>query len=310
MEVYESSGRMARKKGLSEVLGLNINGDLPDEKIIDVAFKADEVGVVIWIGENELFKDPFYVADLIANFVSVPIGFGIVSPLRRSCSEIVERVRGLMNKHSNEFLLGIAPGKFKDPKTALEITLKCLRRLKRELEVPIFCGCSSPLITAKASKIADGILFNYCHPDFLRWISRFAERDIIKVAFAPSLILPSEFEQDLLLACAIVSCSSRKFVEEFGFVDMCRDFAFDFGRLISIRQKGGNLLEVDEFKKILMYKDVLLEKFSISGRLDEVKGKINDILKICDHVVLGDPFFRDRKAVDLLIRLVELGYLE
>ncbi len=297
---------MARKKGLFEVLGLNINGDLPDEKIVEVALKADEVGVVIWIGENELFKDPFYVADLIANFVSVPIGFGIVSPLRRSCSEIIDRVRSLMNRYSNEFLLGIAPGKFKDPKTALEITLRCLRRLKRELGVPIFCGCSSPLITAKASKIADGILFNYCHPDFLRWISRFAENDVIKVAFAPSLILPSEFEQDLLLACAIVSCSSRKFVEEFGFVGMCKDFAeLDFGRLISIRQKRENLLEVDEFKKVLKYKGILLEKFSVSGSLDEVKGKINDILKICDHIVLGDPFFRDRKAVDLLIRLLE-----
>ncbi len=306
MEIYESSGRMARKKGLFEVLGLNINGDLPDEKIVEVALKADEVGVVIWIGENELFKDPFYVADLIANFVSVPIGFGIVSPLRRSCSEIIDRVRSLMNRYSNEFLLGIAPGKFKDPKTALEITLRCLRRLKRELGVPIFCGCSSPLITAKASKIADGILFNYCHPDFLRWISRFAENDVIKVAFAPSLILPSEFEQDLLLACAIVSCSSRKFVEEFGFVGMCKDFAeLDFGRLISIRQKRENLLEVDEFKKVLKYKGILLEKFSVSGSLDEVKGKINDILKICDHIVLGDPFFRDRKAVDLLIRLLE-----
>jgi len=295
---------MARKKGLSEVLGLNINGDLPDNRIIDVAFEADKVGVAIWIGENELFKDPFYVADLIANFVSVPIGFGIVSPLRRSCSEIVEQVRSLINRHSNEFLLGIAPGRFDDPKTALEVTLKCLRNLK-QLEIPIFCGCSSPIITAKASKMADGILFNYGYPEFLRWISSFAEREIIRVAFAPALILPSEFEQDLLLACAIVSCSSSRFVEEFGFVGMCRDFAkLDFGKLISIRQKGGDLFEVDEFKTILKYRDVLLEKFSISGSLEDLQSRIKDLLKICDHVVLGDPFFRDIKAVKLLKYLI------
>ncbi len=300
---------MARKEGLPEVLGLNINGDLPDEELVEVALKADDSGVVIWIGENELFKDPFYVADLLADFVSVPIGFGIVSPLRRSCSEIVELVRGLIGRHSNEFLLGIAPGNFNDPKTALNVTLKCLRRLKRELAIPIFCGCSSPVITAEASRIADGILFNYGYPEFLRWISSFAKREIVKVAFAPALILPSEFEQDLLLACAIVSCSSRRFVEEFGFIGMCEDFAkLDFGGLISTRQDGGNLFEVEDFETVLRYRDFLLEKFSISGGLKDVRNRIKNLLKICDHVVLGDPFFRDRKAVELLELLKhELG---
>ncbi len=292
---------MARKTRLFEVLGLNINGDLPDEKVVEVALKADRANVIIWIGENPLFKDPFYVADLIVDFVSVPIGFGIVSPLRRSCSEIVEQVHSLINRHSNEFLLGIAPGNFRDPKKALEVTVRCLEKLKEKLDIPIFCGCSSPIITAKASKIADGILFNYGYPEFLKWISRFAEREIIKVAFAPALILSSDFEQDLLLACAIVSCSSRKFVEEFGFVKMCKDFAeLDFGRLISIRQRGADLFEVDDFKTILKYRDVLLDKFSISGNLSDVKKRVKDLLKICDHVVLGDPFFRDGKAVELL----------
>ena len=32
---------MVGKKGLSEVLGLNINGDLPDCKIADIALKAE-----------------------------------------------------------------------------------------------------------------------------------------------------------------------------------------------------------------------------------------------------------------------------
>ena len=292
---------MVRKKGLLEVLGLNINGDLPDNKIVEIALKANEANVTIWIGENELFKDPFYVADLIADFVSVPIGFGIVSPLRRSCSEIIENVRSLIKKHSNEFLLGIAPGNFEDPKLAFEITLKCLRKIKDNLDIPIFCGCSSPKITKESSKIVDGILFNYGYPDFLRWIVKFVERDVIKIAFAPALILPSEFEQDLLLACAIVSCSSRRFVNEFGFDSMCNDFTkLNFKRLISIRQNGGNLFEINEFRKILNYREILLDKFSISGNIENVKDRIRALLQICDHVVLGDPFFRDDKAVELL----------
>ncbi len=293
---------MARKARLPELLGLNINGDLPDSELVDVAVKADEAGVVIWIGENPLFKDPFYVADLISDHVSVPIGFGIVSPLRRSCSEIIRRIKKLEKRH--EVVLGIAPGSFEDPKKALEITLKCLERAKRDLDVPVFCGCSSPIITARASEIADGILFNYCYPEFLRWIFSFLRRDVVKVAYAPSLILPSEFEQDLLLATAIVSCSSKRFVETFGFLEMCREFSkIDFMRLISIRQRGGNLFEFDEFGKILKFRDVLLEKFAICGSLREVKESIGEILKTCDHVVLGDPFFRDSGAVDSLPKI-------
>ncbi len=293
---------MARKTRLSELLGLNINGDLPDSELVDVAVKADKAGVVIWIGENPLFKDPFYVADLISDYVSVPIGFGIVSPLRRSCSEIIRKIGEFEKRH--EVILGIAPGSFEDPKKALEITLKCLEKAKSALDVPVFCGCSSPTITARASEIADGILFNYCCPEFLRWIFSFLRRDVVKVAYAPSLILPSEFEQDLLLATAIVSCSSKRFVEIFGFLEMCREFSkIDFTRLISVRQRGGNLFEVDEFGKILKFGKVLLEKFAICGSSEDVGRRVEELLKMCDHVVLGDPFFRDRRAVDSLSKI-------
>ncbi len=287
---------MAREAWLSESLGLNLNGDLSDDRLVEVALRADEVGAVIWIGENPLFKDPFYVAELISDYVSVPIGFGIISPLRRSCSDIIERIRNLMNKA--EILVGVAPGTFKNPKLAVEITLKCLERL-RELNIPLFCGCSSPIITSKASAIADGILYNYGHPEHLRWISSFEVREVIRVAFAPSLILPSEFEQDLLLACAIVACSSGKFVRAFGFEYMCRYLSkLDFGELISIRQRGGNLFECVEFRTILNYRKVLLDRFSISGDIRSVRRRIRDLLYICDHVVLGDPFFRDSRSLE------------
>jgi len=290
---------MARETRLPEVLGLNLNGDLPDERIVEVSLKADRAGVVIWIGENPLFKDPFYVAELVADYVSVPIGFGIVSPLRRSCSEIIERIRGLVGR--TEVLLGIAPGSYEDPKLAVDVTLKCLRRLKEELDVPVFCGCSSPIITSKASTIADGILFNYAHPEHLRWIFGFLKGDVVKVSFAPSLVLPSDFEQDLLLACAIVSCSSRRFVEEFGFAKMCYELSkLDFLGLISMRQRGANLFECEEFRRILKYRDVLLERFAICGDLGEIRRKIEDLLEMCDHVVLGDPFFRDARSVETL----------
>jgi len=302
---------MAREEGISELLtkllkrkvGININGDLPDNKIVEVALRVEKLGVAIWIGELELFKDPFYVAQIIAEHISnVPICFGTIT-LRRDCSTILNNLKSLINSYPHlDFLVGISPGKVENPRLVLERTLKCIELVKK-LDIPVLCGCSSPIITRKSSKIADGILFNYVYRDFLNWIFKFMERDVFKVAYGPSLILPSRYEQDLILASAIVACSSRKFIQKFGFIEMC-NLNLNFEKMIALRQRGGDLNTDNDFRKILRYKDILLEKFSISGSLEEVKERINDLLEICDYVILGDPYFRDDRCVDLLRNII------
>ncbi|MEM0503458.1 MAG: hypothetical protein QXT58_01985, partial [Archaeoglobaceae archaeon] len=55
-------------------------------------------------------------------------------------------------------------------------------------------------------------------------------------------------------------------------------------------------------------KEFLLERFAITGNFEEVLTKIKQLLKVCDHVVLSDPFFRDpnsMKALKPLVRLCE-----
>ncbi len=280
---------MAGEKGLPDVLSVNINGDLEDDELIKLAKRFR----FVWVGYNPMFKDPFYVADLIADYVDF-LGFGVLT-VDIGCRNILESFENLRNSHRDtRFALGIGSGS-----RSIRETLNCLKFLRDKVDF-LFVGCSGPKITAESSKIADGILFNYAHPEYLRWISSFVKRDVLKVAYAPALILPSEFEKDLLIASAIVSCSSGEFVRRFGYVDMCKTFSkLNFGEVILMRKRF-NFVP----KEIEEYRDVLIERFSIAGEFDRFVWKIREILKVCDHVVLGDPFFRDRSSSDLYDRII------
>jgi 5,10-methylenetetrahydromethanopterin reductase len=277
---------MVGEKGLSDVLSVNINGDLEDRKIVRIAkrFKA------VWVGCNPLFKDPFYVADIIADYVDF-VGFGVVT-VDFGCEEILRKFRNLVKEHKDTtFALGIGSGKLRGH-FGLKAVLNCLKFLRNEVDL-LFCGCSGPNITSEASKIVDGILFNYAHPEHLNWIVGFLKRKVYKVAYAPSLILPSDFEMDLLIACAMVSCSNKSFVKTFKYDDMCREFSkLDFLRVI-VDRKRLNVIP-DEIKR---YREVLIDRFAIAGNVERFTQRLREILKICDHVVLGDPFFRDPNSV-------------
>ncbi len=283
-------------------MSLNINGDLPDNEIIKRALLAEKAGIkVVWIGELELFKDPFHVAEIIAENTSLSIGFGTLSPLRRSCKDILNRVKLLTRKYDNPFLLGISAGNFSDPKKAVDAVVKCVEVAKNELDIPVLVGCSSPKITSYASKIADGILFNYVYPAYLQWIMKFMEKVVFTAAYGPSLILPSPYYQDLLLAAAIVMGSSRAFLREFKLEEVHRELtSVDFASLIKARQSGTDLEKLPEFRILEKHSKLLMERFTISGCVDSVRKRIQSILEVCDHVVLGDPYFRDAKAVEML----------
>ena len=277
---------MVGEEGLPDLLSVNINGDLEDREIVRIAkrFKA------VWVGYNPLFKDPFYVADLIADHVDF-VGFGVLT-VDLGCGRILEEFRNLVKEHRDTtFALGIGAGTLRGD-FGLKAVLKCLKFLRGNVNL-LFCGCSGPRITSEASKIVDGILFNYAHPEHLKWIIGFLKRDVYKVAYAPSLILPSEFELDLLIACAIVSCSNGTFVKTFGYDGMCRELLkLDFLRVIKERKSSGCIPE--EMEK---YRDILIDRFAIAGDFDCFVRRLRELLKICDHIVLGDPFFRDPKSV-------------
>jgi 5,10-methylenetetrahydromethanopterin reductase len=285
-------------------VGINFNGNLEDKELIKRAEIAKKSGIkIIWIGEFEGFKDPFYVADIISDSADY-IGFGILSPLR-GCRELLKLLWDFY-KVKKELIVGIAPGKFLDAKKAVDLTIECVSYLKRHLKVPVVAGCSSPIITKRSSQVADGILFNYVKPEYIRWISGFMERESFTAAYGPSLVLSSEseFYESLLIASCLV-ISSKSFVENFGLRAFAKEIeGLDLEKLIEIRHSIGTIKNLPEFKVLNKHSAFLLENFSISGDFEKVVERIKQLLKYCDHVVLGDPFFRDDHSMTSLRRIV------
>jgi len=287
-------------------VGINFNGNLGDDELIEKARIVRKSGIgAVWIGEFEGFKDPFHVGEVVCDEVEV-VGFGVLSPLRRSCRELLERLIDFL-KRKSEVIVGIAPGEFENAEEAVKATIDCVKHIKNHLDVPVVAGCSSPYITRRSSQIADGILFNYVKPEYIRWISKYAEKNIFTAAYGPSLILNSEneFYESLLIASSIV-ISSWKFVEEFGLQGLYEEIKkIDFERLIEVKHSTGTIRATPEYAILSKYSGLLLENFSISGSEKRVAERIGSLLNYCDHVILGDPFFRDDRSMSLLKGVVK-----
>lgn len=276
-------------------ISVNINGDLPESELIDRARIAENSGVsIVWIGETPFFRNPFDVASVIARETSLAIGFGTVSPLRRSCGEIIRRIDSLIDRFGDRFILALSPGEVR--KGAVEAVLSCIS-IAKDRGLSVLAGCSGKRITRETSRIADGILFNYVFPDHIRWISRFMERDIFTAAYGPALLMPSQFFQDLLIACAVVMGSNMDFLKEFNYMPVYQDISrIRLHEMISLRQKGMDIAFHPDFPLLVKHSQFLLQRFSISGGILSVEERIRGLLEVCNHVILGDPLFRDRDA--------------
>ena len=283
-------------------ISVNINGDLPDSELVDRARIAEKSGIsIVWIGETPFFRDPFEVAAIIAEATSLTIGFGTVSPLRRSCGEILSKIDSLSDRFGERFIPALSPGEVR--KGAVKAITSCIS-LAKDRGLPVLAGCSGKRITRETSQIADGILFNYVFPDHIRWVSGFMEREVFTAAYGPALLLPSQFFQDLLIACALVMGSNMDFLEEFNYLPVYQDISkVRLHEMISLRQKGVNIAEHPDFPLLMKHSRFLLQRFSISGNLSDVEERINRLLEVCQHVILGDPLFRDRSAFKNLCEL-------
>ncbi|MFP3947046.1 MAG: hypothetical protein ACLFVI_09110 [Archaeoglobaceae archaeon] len=265
-------------------LSLNINGDLPVDDLKYRVKIAEEAGIEqIWIGELEQFQNPIEVAKEVEPETNAEICV-LLSPSRNPCSDIAAAAK--------KYTTGLIPGRTKD----LELFISCLKKVKKEGGV-VYAGVSGPKIAEKASQYADGLLLNYVYPEYIEWIKGFLKRDISTYSFGPSLVLPSPFYEDLLIAAAIVLQSNQSFLEAFDLQEMSQRIPLDLSKLIQLRQARQSVNEMPEFRPIKEYSPDLLGLFTISGELQEVRNRIHQLLQLCDSVVLGDPFFRDIQSL-------------
>ncbi len=277
-------------------IGININGDFEDEILVEKAIKASKHVDVVWIGDSDFFKEPFHVARLVIENTDLAVGFGILraKKCRRIMKEL-EKFRG----YEERVIVGVAAGDGGN----LENTAKCIQRLKEKFRFPVVAGGTGKRAISKLSKISDGILLNHISPKHVDFALRYADSDFV-AAYGPCLVLPSQFEQDLLLATAMIMGSSRSFIEEMGYTEIFdRIRKIDILSLIGERQKGKDLNAFEEFRKLQAHREFLFEKFSVAGDIDEVSNKIFFLLEKCHHVILSDPFFRE-EDFDLKLRKI------
>lgn len=273
-------------------LSLNINGDLPVEDLKDRVKIAEEAGIKeIWIGELEQFKNPIEVARHLEPETEMEICV-LLSPSRSSCSDIVTTAK--------KYRTGLIPGRAMD----LNSFVYCMEKVKNEAGL-VYAGVSGPKITEKSSQYADGLLLNYVYPEYIEWIKGFMKRDIPTFSFGPSLVLPSPFYEELLIAASVVLQSNKHFLEVFNLQEMSQQIPLDLSKLIRLRQARKSVNETPEFVQIKKHSEDLLNLFTISGGIEELRNRIAKLLGLCEGVVLGDPFFRDVQSLKNLKNLKE-----
>ncbi len=225
---------------------------------------------------------------------SLNVGFGVLSA-QKDCERILSGVEELRKRYGDRFVVGVGAGNYKSPKEGYRRLRECLDLL-RDAKFPVVVGASSPM-TASLSNEVDGVLFNSVKEEFISWLLRYTQT-AFKAAYGPALILPSNNEEDLLLAAAIVFTGSKKLIEQFKFENAAKDLSrVDIMYLVKLRWEGRSIKDGEGAEILFRHGDFLLQNFTISGSVEEVKARIKSLLSLCDHVVLADPFFRDMESV-------------
>ncbi len=276
-------------------VSVNINGDFEDEILIEKLRQIEKLVEIVWIGESDFFKDPFYLAELFLENSKIKVGFGVLRAF--NCERILRNLKKLSD-YDDRIIVGIAGDR-------IELTYSCVKKLREKFDFPVLCGATGKRSIRKLSEIADGMLLNHISPKHVSWAVKHSTSDF-NAAYGPALVLPSEFEQDLLIAAALVMGSSEAFLKEMGYEAIYEEISkVDLMRLIELRHKG-DIYGEEDYRKLLKHKQFLLENFTLCGSVHEISQKMLRILELCDHVILADPFFRDENFDRNLKKIKEL----
>jgi len=268
-------------------ISVNINGDFDDEILVDKLKRVEDLVEIVWIGEADFLKDPFHVARIFLENSEVCVGFGILRT--ENCGRILRELGSL---DSDRIFVGLA-----HPKAYRVVD--CIKKIREKYGFPILCGATGRKNISVLSQVADGMLLNHISPKHVSWALRFSKADF-NAAYGPALILPSEYEQDLILAAAIVMGSSKTFLKEMGYWEVYQEISrVDLKRLVDLRHKGDIRGESD-YKILLKHREILLQNFTLSGGFEVFVEKLKKVIDLCDHVVLSDPFFREENFDKLL----------
>ncbi|NOZ83046.1 MAG: LLM class flavin-dependent oxidoreductase [Euryarchaeota archaeon] len=274
-------------------LGINFCGDVALEFIRRCASAACEAGFThLWAGEVRRELHPFVLLPLLAHASeSATVGTCIVSALANPCSRIREAFAELRSAYGDRFIAGIAPGDLRSLRQEGVSAAGVLKRMRACIsmlapELPVYLGASGPKMIELGSALAEGVLLNYGNPEHFRWALGHAKGNARLLSVAPALLLPdSRNLGELRGACAVVAAgASRAFAEDAGIEREVAEVAA--------------LVERRRWSMLRRYERFLLENFAISGTLEEIAERVEELRRLgAEQVVLAPPFFKGGEKV-------------
>ncbi len=269
-------------------LGINFNGDLGREEAAARAAAAERSGVrYLWVGESKPLVHPFPIMTLLAESTThATIGSAILSAMSNRCFHIAKAFTVLKEVYGERFIAGIAPGDLHGLRVECIASRGVVVRLEKciskiEGVVPVFVGASGPKLIELASMRSEGVILNYAHPEFIKWALRHVRRKTYIACIAPALVLPDkENIAELRGAAAVIASGANPvFIADMGIDEKVAEV-----RDIVKRGRWSGLAEHESF---------LLEHFTLSGSVDEVVERIEELAKLgVEQVILGSPFVK------------------
>lgn len=286
-------------------VGINFNGDLSFEKIKDGARLSGELGYSnIWVGESIDFNHPFPVIASIADATDkIRVGSGIISYFFNRSLHIKKAFETLVETYGDRFAIALAPGDLNSLQSAgIEVskplkklgeTIAELRDSKLLKSAPIYVGASGPKMIELGSRLADGVLLNYTHPEYVKWALEHLACDTFACVYAPALLTPDSVnERSALIAASFVAAGANKvFQKEFGLTDFVDE----------IRK----ILRDKKFSELGKHREYLTSRFLISGDTQSIRKQMKAFEKMgIDQVILGSPFCYNIEAVEAIGRVL------
>jgi 5,10-methylenetetrahydromethanopterin reductase len=282
-------------------VAVNFNGDLSFEKIREGSKIAEKLGYSnIWVGESVLFKHPFPVITYIAHETNkIRVGSGIISYFLNRDIHVKKAFETLVETYGERFAITLAPGDInalremglepRKPLKRLEETITELGSSALLQKTPIYVGASGPKMIETGSRLGDGVLLNYAHPEYVKWAKDHVRGKTYLGVYAPAILTPDEKnEKSALLASAFVAAGTNPvFQKEFGL----EEEVWDIRKILKKRRYS----DLESKKKFLF------ERFLISGDTAAILDKIDEFKKMrIDQVILGSPFNYNLKSVETI----------
>ncbi len=282
------------------MLSLNLNSDLSLSFFREASRIAESAGYSrIWVGESIRYGHSFPLLATAAEVTHrIQIGAGIVSPQLNRCHHIAQAFRTLREVYGERFVVALAPGDAQVVKSVgamatrpMEAVLECVKELRdiRESKgwnLPVYVGASGPRLIAEGSEVADGVLLNYVHPEYVEWAMRQMKRKAFTAAYGPALLLPDPENEPLLMSAArvVLTGANQTFLKELSFATQSGE-----------KTSRWSTEDIDRLS---------MDRFTMAGESTAMIERLQQLSALgVDEVVLATPMCRNLASVETLAKL-------